>query len=120
MKDPRKNFCPFDCTETRHHDHGSDGNIYLEPANNVPAEKWEREFDEKFEEKYRHSTNPDATEHCKNCSIRHEYQYHSLSQDKQREWIKSFIRQAISEAVKEERERIIQISSRLIDTVRKG
>ena len=92
MEDPRKNFCPFDCTETRHHDHGSDGDIYLEPANNVPAEKWEKEFDDKFDEFVEYPINSDAI-----------LTPHGLEDiEEMRGEIKHFIRQAISEAVKEE------------------
>lgn len=42
-----------------------------------------------FEKKYRHAANTSATEHHQPlCDIRHEYHYHSLSIDKQAEWLK--------------------------------
>ena len=62
-------------------------------------ERVDKEFDEKFETKYRHAKNPDATEHCHpTCNTRHSHHYHSLDQDKQREWFKSFLHTQIKEA----------------------
>ena len=50
-------------------------------------------FDKEFESKYRHAGNATATEHCsEKCDTRHEYHHHSLSQDKQKNWIKDWLR----------------------------
>ena len=44
---------------------------------------------QEFEAKYRHARNPSATEHCAiSCDIRHEY-HHSISIDKQADWLRS-------------------------------
>lgn len=62
---------------------------------------WEEEFDKEFENKYRHARNTDATEHCDDsCDIRHSHHYHALDQDKQREWIKSFLHQELTNLLK--------------------
>lgn len=97
----KEKFCPFDCTETRPHGHVSDGKIYPEPAHNVPAEKWEEEFHHLFEI---------LTDSGKNLvNGRDDFEYWSFHDS-----LKSFIRQAISEAVEEERR---YISSKVVDTL---
>ena len=61
---------------------------------------------ETWEEKYRHARNPDASEQCPmSCDIRHDHHYHSLSIDKQ----KTFLRQTIESALKEQREEMDRI-----------